>query len=145
MGSRRDGNRQIATLAVGETRHGLRNGPILPCSRQAWSVGGPGPGDSVSVPYDPGRGAWSVTLELDDAEDPARSKRVLRIARLHLVTYAEAWAVAEQLRMRPVVASRREEGGSGTPLRDCWPVGALPAPLRKPTFGRARGRHGTLE
>jgi hypothetical protein len=113
MGNTRDCSRQKATLADGETRRGLRNGPIPPCSRHAWSVGGPGPGDSVSVPDDPGRGAWSVALELDDAEDPARSKRVLRVARLLSSTYAEAQAVAERLRMEPVVVLRREEGGRG--------------------------------
>ncbi len=44
------------------------------------------------------RGPWSVTVEIHDAGDPALSKRVLRIARLHLGTYAEAREVAEQLR-----------------------------------------------
>jgi hypothetical protein len=43
-------------------------------------------------------GAWSVTVEIHEAEDPAQSKRVLRIARLHLGTYADARVVAEQLR-----------------------------------------------
>jgi hypothetical protein len=54
-----------------------------------------GPG---GVPDDPARGVWSVTLEIHDAEDPALSKRVLRIARLHLGTYSEARAVGEALR-----------------------------------------------
>jgi hypothetical protein len=57
-----------------------------------------GPG---GVPDDPARGAWSVTLEIHEAEDPAQSKRVLRIARLHLGTYADAWAIAELLRTSP--------------------------------------------
>lgn len=56
---------------------------------------------AVGVPDDPARGAWSVTMEVHEAQDPARSKLVLRIARLHLGTYAEAWAVAEQLRAAP--------------------------------------------
>jgi hypothetical protein len=42
-------------------------------------------------------GAWSVTLEVHEAVDPAQSKRVLRIARLHLGTLADAQQVAEQL------------------------------------------------
>ena len=43
-------------------------------------------------------GPWSVTVEIHEVEDPAQSKRVLRIARLHLGTYAEAREIAEQLR-----------------------------------------------
>jgi len=53
---------------------------------------------SASLPADPTEGSWSVTLELHQAEDPARSKRVLRIARLHLASYAQALRVAELLR-----------------------------------------------
>jgi len=51
-----------------------------------------------SLPNDPPGGAWSVTIEIHEAADPAQSKRVLRIARLHLGTYAEARALADQLR-----------------------------------------------
>lgn len=45
-----------------------------------------------------GFGSWSVTVEIHEAEDPAQSKRVFRIARLHLRTFEEAHEVSERLR-----------------------------------------------
>jgi hypothetical protein len=42
-------------------------------------------------------GSWSVTVEFHEAADPAQSKRVLRIARLHLRTFEGAREVAEKL------------------------------------------------
>ena len=61
-----------------------------------------GPGSSSgaerSLPDLHKPGPWSVTVEIHEVEDPAQSKRVLRIARLHLGTYSEAREVAEQLR-----------------------------------------------
>ena len=45
-----------------------------------------------------GPGAWSVTVEIHEAEDPAQSKRVVRIARLHLRSLEEAREIAELLR-----------------------------------------------
>ncbi len=61
------------------------NGPPLPAAHRGYSD-------------DPTGGAGSVTLEVHEAADPVLSKRVLRLARLHLGTLAEAREVAEQLR-----------------------------------------------
>jgi len=86
------------------------------CGSSGASGSDPGPAQGPEgVPDDPGRGAWSVTLEIHDAADPARSKRVLRLARLHLGTYAEACAVAEQVRKIHAVMVGREEGGPDRP------------------------------
>jgi hypothetical protein len=49
------------------------------------------------LPDHPAPGAWSVTVEIHEADDPAQSKRVLRIARLHFKTYAEAREIAGKL------------------------------------------------
>lgn len=57
-----------------------------------------GAGPEARTSDTPSRGAWSVTLELHEAADPALSKRVLRIARLRLDTLGEAREVAERLR-----------------------------------------------
>jgi hypothetical protein len=57
-----------------------------------------GPQPPESPPDPPTSGAWSVTLELHEAADPALSKRVVRIARLHLRTLDEVHRVVGQLR-----------------------------------------------
>ncbi len=54
-----------------------------------------------NLPRGPERGSWSVTVEFHDAEDPAQSKRVVRIARLHRGTYEEAKETLRQLRGWP--------------------------------------------
>lgn len=43
-------------------------------------------------------GSWSVTLETHVCQDPALSKTVLRLARLHLESFEDACEVAERLR-----------------------------------------------
>jgi len=48
----------------------------------------------------PAGGSWSVTVEFHEAEDPAQSKRVLRIARLRLNSLEEAVETAERLRRK---------------------------------------------
>jgi hypothetical protein len=50
------------------------------------------------VPEDPARLAWSVTVEIHEAQDPALGKRVIRIARLHFSTVKEAREIADLLR-----------------------------------------------
>lgn len=44
------------------------------------------------------RGPWSVTVEVHTGPSPEHSRRVVRIARLHLATYEEASSVADSLR-----------------------------------------------
>jgi len=56
------------------------------------------PNGSASLLDEPTAGSWSVTVELHEAVDPAESKRVIRIARLHLRTLKEAREIAERLR-----------------------------------------------
>jgi hypothetical protein len=65
--------------------------------------------DPRSVPEDYARGAWSVTVEIHDARDPARSRRVLCIPRLHLGAYGEACEV---------VAGPRTAQGKQEPSHD---------------------------
>ena len=60
-----------------------------PSSPEAGTHSGSDPPGSL------GPGAWSVTVEIHEAEDPAQSKRVVRIARLHLRSLEEARELAE--------------------------------------------------
>ena len=67
-----------------------------PAASPSSPEGGAHPGKDP--PGSLGPGAWSVTVEIHEAEDPAQSKRVVRIARLHLRSLEEAREVAELLR-----------------------------------------------
>lgn len=88
-------------VALGTTRNGS-GGACPPADEPNAAYPLPGPGGSSAFDRGPAdhaeRGSWSVTVEFHESADPALSKRVLRIARLHLGTYEEAREVAEQLR-----------------------------------------------